>query len=103
MYTELDKHAGDISSYSKPTRKETAEVLGFIKGSIEIIPFEAFQDKAHEAIAISPHLKDVPYVALALKYDCMILTGDKGLKKRLPEKVLTPTEAVDRLLDKKEP
>jgi predicted nucleic acid-binding protein len=68
-----------------------------------VIPFEAFSDKAQEAVKISPHLKDVPYVALALKYDCKILSGDKGLKRRLPERVLTPSEAVDTLLGKNPP
>jgi predicted nucleic acid-binding protein len=103
MYTELDNHLDEIMSSSKLSREESSEVLGFIKSCVEVIPFEAFSDKAREAVKISPHLKDAPYVALALKYDCKILSGDKGLKNRLPEKVLTPSEAVDILLGKNSP
>jgi len=40
----------------------------------------------------------VAFVALALKLDCKILSGDKGIKKSLPGKVITPSEAIDMLL-----
>lgn len=98
MYSELDDNLDRIASLSKLSEAEILEVLGFIKRSVEIMPFKAFEDKAREAVAIAPHLKDVPYVALSLKFDCKILSGDKGLKKALPDKVIAPSEALDILL-----
>lgn len=100
MYSELDNNLGKITSLSKLSKGEILEILGFIKGAIEIIPFKVFEDKAKEAVSMAPHLKDVPYVALSLKFDCKILSGDKGLKKALPNKVLTPSEALEILLGK---
>lgn len=41
------------------------------------------------------HEKDVPYVALALKLDCKIFSGDKILKSFIPDKIITPKELLD--------
>ena len=87
-------------SLSKLPKEQILEVLEFIKKSVEIIPSKTFEDKAKEAVSAAPHLKDVPYVALSLKFDCKILSGDKGLRKALPDKVITPSEALDMLLGK---
>ncbi|MEK6949079.1 MAG: PIN domain-containing protein [Nanoarchaeota archaeon] len=100
MYSELNNNLDKIISLSKLSKGEILEVLEFIKGSVEIIPFNVFEDKAKEAVSIAPHLKDAPYVAISLKFDCKILSGDKGLKKVLPDKVFTPSEALDALLGK---
>ena len=97
MYSELSNNLDRLISLSKLPEGEILEVLKFIKRSVEIIPFKVFEDKAKEAIEVAPHLKDVPYVALSLKLDCKILSGDKGLKKYLPERVITPSEALDIL------
>ena len=86
-----------VASLSKLSEEEISEVLEFIKKSVEIIPFEVFGDKAKEAMSLAPHLKDVPYVALSLKLDCKIFSGDKGLKECLQDKVITPSEAIEIL------
>ncbi len=96
----MDANLDRITSLSKLSKGEVLEVLNFIKRSVEIIPFKAFEDKAREALSIAPHLKDLPYVALSLKFNSKILSGDKGLKNALPDKVITPSEALDILLDK---
>lgn len=100
MYSELSDNLDRISLLSKLPKEEISKVLEFIKKSVEIIPFKTFEDKAKEAISLAPHLKDVPYVALSLKLDCKMLSGDKGLKKALPDRVITPSEALDILLGK---
>lgn len=101
MYSELDNNFEKIISLSKLSKDEVSKVLDFIKRSVEIIPFSAFEDKAKEAASAAPHLKDVPYVALSLKFNCKILSGDKGLKEALPDRVVTPSEAIDILLGEK--
>lgn len=98
MYSELAGNLGKINSLSKLPKEEISEVLEFIKNSVEIMPFSAFEDKAKESVSMAPHLKDAPYVALSLKFDCKILSGDKRLKEALPDKVITPSEALDILL-----
>jgi predicted nucleic acid-binding protein len=100
MYSELDDNLGKLTSLSKLSKEDILKVLEFIKSRVEIIPFAAFEDKAKEAASEAPHLKDVPYVALALKFNCKIFSGDKGLKKALPDRVITPSEALDMLLGK---
>jgi len=100
MYSEMDNNLDRLTSKSKLSKEEILEVLEFIKRSVEIMPFKAFEDKAREAVSIAPHLKDVPYVALSLKFNCKILSGDKGLKRALPDRVITPSEALNILLGK---
>jgi predicted nucleic acid-binding protein len=102
MYSELSNNLDKIASLSKLSKEEISKVLEFIKKSVEIIPLKSFEDKAKEAVSEAPHLKDVPYVALALKFNCKIFSGDKGLKKALPGRVIIPSEALDMLLGKKE-
>lgn len=101
MYSELGDNLGRMISLSKLPKEEILEVLEFIKGSVEIIPLSTFDDKAKEAASMAPHLKDAPYVALSLKFDCKILSGDKGLKEKLPDMVITPSEALEILLGSK--
>jgi len=103
MYTELDKNQDKIARFSKLSKAELSELLDYIKSTVRTVSFEEFKDKAQEAAGKSPHMKDVPYVALALKYDCKILTGDLGLKEKLKERVITPAQALDILTGKAEP
>lgn len=103
MYSELDNNLDRLHSLSKLSREEISEILDFIKLSVEIIPFKVFEEKAREAMSLAPHLKDVPYVALSLEFDCKILSGDKGLKESLPDKVVTPAEAIGILLGRRAP
>src|SRR3989338_2955955 len=98
MYSELPNNLDKIVSLSKLPKGEILEVIEFIKRSVEIIPFKSFENKAKEAVSMAPHLKDAPYVALSLKFGCKILSGDKGLKESLPNRVITPSEALDILL-----
>lgn len=98
MYSEMDDNLDKLHSLSKLSRGEISEILEFIKRSVEIIPFEVFVDKTEEAREKSPHLKDVPYVALSLKFDCKIFSGDKRLKEQLSDRVITPSKALEILL-----
>ena len=102
MYSELANNLDKITSLSKLSKGEISEVLEFIKSSVEIIPSSTFEDKAKEAVSMAPHLKDAPYVALSLKFGCKIFSGDKGLKEALPDRVITPSEALGILLSNEE-
>lgn len=101
MFFEIEDRAKKILEFTKYSEEELAILLSFIKREIEFIPLETFKDRVEEAKQMSPHLKDLPYVALSLKFDCMILSGDKGLKRRLPGRVVNPSEAIGMLFDGK--
>lgn|SRR3989338_9636316 len=92
---ELDNKIGKILSKSKLTLDELNEALLLIKEQITFIPSSDFLDKLPEAIELN--LKDSPYLALALEFDCPIFSGDKGLKEQSKVKVLPQKELLDML------
>jgi len=92
LFSELDQKEGKLLSETKLTKEDLSSVLSFIKGEISIIPSSEFLDKLPEAIELNS--KDSPYLALALKLNCPILSGDKGLKEQTKVKVLSPSEAL---------
>ena len=64
------------------------------------IPFKVFKEFVPRAEKIlSGHIKDVPYLVLALKLECPIFSGDKVLKRLSPVRVFSPRELMDSLLD----
>ena len=97
VFFEIGKRVDKILKYSHFSKEEFIKVFSFVKGQIELMPLESFEDKTEEARKLSPEEKDVPYVALSLKLDCKILSGDKGLKRALPDRVVTPSEALEEL------
>ena len=97
---ELDKER--LLKESKYSKEEFEEILLFLKGEIEIVPeveFLEFFPKAKELLG--EEKKDAPYLALALAYNCKIFSGDKRLRSKIPEFVVTPRELLDMLLGKR--
>ena len=77
--------------------EEVIKIAEFIIGQINIVPqseFEEFLPKAKEIAR--DHPKDVPYIALSLKLNCPIFSGDKKLKEIYPEKVLSPRDMLNK-------
>jgi predicted nucleic acid-binding protein len=103
LFFEVGKRVDKILKFTEFSKEEFIRVFSFIKKELELIPLETFKDKVEEAKEKSPHLKDVAYVALSLKLDCKILTGDKGLKECLPDRVITPSEAIEVLFGRTAP
>ncbi len=97
LIKELEKYKEIFLKRSGLPRHEFEEVLEFLLEQITIIPkseFSEFLPKAKELL--SEHIKDSPYVALALKLDCPIFSGDKVLKKLSPVEILSPKEMLDK-------
>ena len=92
LFSELGKRIDKLLSQSKLTKEELSEVFSFIKKEINLIPFSEFSDKLPEAMKLN--FKDSPYLALALKLNCPILSGDKGLKEQTKVKILSPSESL---------
>ncbi|MBI2449827.1 hypothetical protein HYV49_06050 [Candidatus Pacearchaeota archaeon] len=97
IFVEFNKHKDEISRRSKFNSDEFNYVLDLIKEQISIIPSSEFNKFIPEAEKIlEKHKKDVQYLALALKLDCNIFSGDKILKKLLPDKVIIPREMLEK-------
>ena len=100
LLTELEKHKEEFFKRSKLPEEEFDEAYEFILGQITFIPkseFSEFLPKAEKML--SEHLKDAPYLALALKLNCPIFSGDKTLKKFLSKtdiEVLSPKEMLNK-------
>ncbi len=93
LFSEIDGRMGKLLRYTKLSKEEVSDVLSFIKREIEFVSFSEFSDKMPEAMKLN--FKDSPYLALALKIGCPILSGDKRLKEgQAKVKVLSPSEAL---------
>lgn len=95
LFSEMQNRTGKLLSVTKLTEEELFDVFLFIKKQIKLISFSNFSDRLPEAIELN--LKDSPYLALALKFNCPIFSGDKGLKKQDAVKVFSPRELLDIL------
>ena len=91
VLVEFNKHSSEIAKRSKLSIEESTKVMNFISRQINLISDSAFIDKIPEARKIlKEHEKDVPYLAIALKKNCNIFSGDRVFKKLCPDKVKTP-------------
>lgn len=96
LLIEFEKHKEEIVKRSKLNADEAKEVIDFITKNITFVPDSQFRDKIKEAKEIlKEHEKDVPYLALALKLNCNIFSGDKLFKSICKEKVKAPKEILD--------
>jgi len=100
LFLELGRRLDKLLSLSKLTKEELAETFSFIKKQTNPISAVTFLNKLPEAIELNS--KDSPYLALALKLNCGIFSGDKGLKKQDKVKVFSPRELLDFLEESKE-
>lgn len=101
LLTEFEKHEQRLLNETKLSKEEFEELKNFLFERISFIPtseFSEFLPKAGELL--QKHTKDVPYLALSLKLNCKIFSGDKTFKKLSPDKVLSPREMLDILLGK---
>ena len=93
---ELNKHTERIQKKSKLHSDEIIKVAEYVMKQISIIPQSEFEEFLPESKEIAKdHLKDFPYIALSLKLNCPIFSGDKKLKE-IYENVLSPKEMLER-------
>lgn len=96
ILVELGKHTTRIAEQSNLPFEEVQRDLRFITNHVSLISETEYYDKIQEAREIlKGHEKEVPYLALALKYNCYIFSGDRVFKQLCPEKVKTPKEILE--------
>ena len=99
LMIELGKHTERIAAMAKLSIEELQEALQFVSDQIEFISDEEYKSKIEEARQILKwHEKDVAYLALALRFNCKILSGDKTFKELCPDKVKNPREILEELI-----
>jgi len=93
LWEEVEKKKGRILKYSKLEENELDFLIKFLFKRIEVVPkeeYEEFIPKAEELL--KEHKKDVPYVALALRFGCGIWSNEKRLAKLEEVKVFSTHE-----------
>ena len=96
LILELGKHTNKIANKTHFSQEEVKKEIEFVLNQITFIPDEQWIGKIKEAkISLKGHEKDVPYLALALAFNCKIFSGDKILKSIIPDKVITPKELLE--------
>jgi len=101
MFFEIGRHFDEMLGRSKLSPEELARISNFLKGEIEFVPFEGFNEYADEAEKVAPHAKDVQYFALALAFDCGIWSKEKAFKKQSRIKVFSTRELLELLSEAK--
>lgn len=79
MLSKVDK----ISKFSKLSESEVIFAIDVLLERIKLVPKNEYEDKINEAkeIAKSFDHKDYPFIALSLKLNAPIWTGDKEMIK----------------------
>ncbi len=93
LFLELGRRLDKLVLQTSLENAELAKAFSLIKSAITVIPLDEFVELLAEAKALNE--KDAPYLALAMKLDCPIISGDKELKEQRLVKVLSPAQALD--------
>lgn len=100
LFLEIENRFDRLVSKSKLPKEEIEGAFALIKEQVEVVSSDEFIDAVPKAAQLlGNHLKDVSYVALALKLGCPIFSGEKRLKALSSIKVFSPRELLDMLSD----
>ena len=83
VLTEIEKHNDEILLKTHRSYEDVVRFLFVIEEKIEVIPSPEIVPFLLEAESIIPeHIKDIQYIALALKYGCALWSNEKRLKRQ---------------------
>ena len=82
IFEEFGKYKELIKNKTGRTDEEFEEFFNSLQRRITIIPSEEIELFLKKAKEISPDIKDVPYVAVALKLNIAIWSNDRKLKEK---------------------
>jgi predicted nucleic acid-binding protein len=93
IMVEFLKHKSEILKKTHRSESELTTVLSLVYCRIKLIPNEEFGDFIERASTIlGSHKKDVPYIALALKFNCPVWSEEKLLKRLAEVEVMDTGE-----------
>lgn len=93
VFSEIDDNRDRLYSLAKLNKEQLDSSLALIKSQIKPISFSEFSELFAEAMELNK--KDSPYLALALKRNCPIFSGDKKLGLQSKVKVFSPRDLLD--------
>lgn len=82
IFKEFEKYRRVIKDKTERTDEEFDMLLTVLQRRIMLIPSEEIKPFVNKAKTISPDIKDVPYLALALKLNIAVWSNDKNLKEK---------------------
>jgi predicted nucleic acid-binding protein len=96
---EFGKHMGALSLKTSVKRGELESIFNELLAvsEVKIISMEELNEFKEKAVKISPDPDDVPYFALALKYNCSIWSNDAKLKKQSAVRIFSTKELLEFL------
>lgn len=99
LLTEFSNNEEEILTKTHKTAEEFSKLLGSLKNRIRFICEQEFKEFIDDACKLFPeHTKDAPYLALGLKFNCVVWSEEKLLKKQSRIKVLN-TKELSKLLE----
>lgn len=84
---EIKKREDKILRYSKLNSPELKFLIKILFKRFEVVPKSEYEEFISKAKQISPHPKDIPYFALALKLNCPVWSNEKAFKQQSEVKV----------------
>jgi len=95
LLAELDRE--EIKAKSGFSERDFNVFVEILKLRIEFVPLEIFLDKLTEAKELAPHLKDIEFFALALKFNLGIWSEEESFKNQSEVKVYNTKELIELL------
>ena len=81
IFVEFRKYKDYLKGKTKRTEENFNELFDLFERNVILIPKEEIEPFIKKADKISPDVKDVPYLALALKLRCSLWSNDRDLKE----------------------
>jgi predicted nucleic acid-binding protein len=96
--SELRANKSRVMKYAGIASEDDFEfILSTLDSFITVPPTSSFDDFELEAKRVSPHIKDSPFFALALKLNCGLWSNEPRLKKQPVVKVVSTKELISFL------
>ena len=105
--SEIKKHGAELMEKSSLSEAEFKKLREELALKVSFVPLSEYSSHFKEVLSKVKHipkeqliafLKDIDFLALALKLDCHLWSNDKLLKKLFADKVLT-TEQIIGILE----
>ena len=95
IFSEIKTHTREIINKTHRGFTEFEKFALILEERIEVIPSSEIESFLKTAAELLPdNLKDVQYLATALRYKCEIWSNDAGLKQQIKVKIFTTSELI---------
>ena len=92
LIEEIGRNKEKLLKYSKLPQNELDFVIEFLLANVRIVVESEYASFLSDAKGLAPHIKDVPYFALALHLNCPIWSDEVAFKKQSKLKVYSTSE-----------